>query len=129
MAAWTKTAREIIAAATSNAAAATTRGRLALLTADGGILTVKLTNGGTGPTVQATCNILLAHNASQPAAASAGADWKTLYTICGGTTAGAITEAAFEIPGGVMQLEVEVTGNTGQAVVCEAFMSEKTSFA
>jgi hypothetical protein len=129
MAIWTKTAREIIAAGTSNAATATTRGRLALTTADGGLLTVKLTNGGTGPTIQAVANILIAHNASQPAAGAAGADWKTLYSVGNGVTANTIGEWAFEIPAAVMQLEVEVTGNTGQAVVCEAYLSEKTSFA
>jgi hypothetical protein len=129
MATWTKTARTIIAAGTSSAIGTPTRGTLALITADGGILTVKITNGGTGPTVQLVCNILIAHNASTPSAASAGTDWKTLYSIGGGTTGSAITEQAFEIPRGVMQLEVEFKDNTGQAVVCEAYFSENTSFA
>jgi hypothetical protein len=129
MATWTKTARTLVAAGTSNSSGGTTRGALALTTADGGLLTVKMTNGGTGPTVQITCNVLAAHNASTPSAGSAGADWKTLYSIGGGSTASAITEQAFDIPAGVMQLEVEFTGNTGQAVVCEAYLSEKTSFA
>jgi hypothetical protein len=129
MATWTKTARTLVAAGTSNSSGGTTRGTLALTTADGGLLTVKMTNGGTGPTVQMICNVLAAHNASTPSAGSSGADWKTLYSIGGGTTASAITEQAFDIPAGVMQLEVEFTGNTGQAVVCEAYLSEKTSFA
>lgn len=123
----TKTARTLVAAATSNAAAATTRGRVDLQTAQGGFLTLKFTNGGTGPTVQCVGNVLVAHNATMPAAASAGADWKTIATFGGGTTANLVTEHWMEIPPGVMSLEVEFTGNTAQAVVVEAFFSEVTN--
>ena len=124
----TKTPRTLIAASTSNSAGGTTRGTVDLRTAQGGILTVKLTNGGTGPTVAATCNILIAHNSgATPTAASAGADWKTIWSFAGTTTNSAITEQSIDIGPGVMHLEVEVTGNTGQAVTCEAFLSEITS--
>lgn len=123
----TKNARTLIAAATSNAAGSTTRGRLDLQTALGGILTVKLTNGATGPTVQAVANVLIAHNATMPAAGSAGADWKTIASVGNGTTANTIGEWSFLIDQSVMCVEVEVTGNTGQAVTCEAFMSELTN--
>ena len=124
----TKTPRTLIAAATSNAAGGTTRGTVDLRTAQGGILTVKLTNGATGPTVAATCNILIAHNSgATPTAASAGADWKTIWSFAGTTTNSAITEQSIDVGPGVMHLEVEVTGNTGQAVTCEAFLSEITS--
>jgi hypothetical protein len=126
----TKTARTLIAAATSNAAAATTRGTVDLRTAHGGMLTIKLTNGGTGPTVQAQANILIAHNAgATPTAASAGADWKTIWSFGGGVTANGITEQNIMVDAGVMHLEVEITGNTGQAVVCEAYLSELTSLS
>lgn len=126
----TKTARTIIAAATSNSAGGTTRGTLDLRTTAGGVLTIKLTNGGTGPTVQATANVLIAHNAgATPTAASRGTDWKTIFSFGGGTTANAITEQYVVIDSAVMHLEVEVTGNTGQAVTCEAFLSELTSFS
>lgn len=122
-----KTARTLVAAATSNAAGGTTRGTLNLNAAYGGFLTVKITNGGTGPTVQCSCNVLVAHNATLPAAGSAGTDWKTIYTIGGGTTASAVTEIAIPIDPSVMALEVEFTGNTGQAVTVEAYLSELTS--
>ena len=126
----TKTPRTLIAAGTSNAAAGTTRGTLDLRTAAGGLLTIKLTNGGTGPTVQAVANILVAHNSgSTPTAGSAGTDWKTIWSFGAGTTASAVTEQSIEIGPGVMHLEVEVTGNTGQAVTCEAFFSEITSYS
>ena len=121
----TKAARTLIAAGTSNAAGATTRGVADMRTDQGGLLTVKITNGGTGPTVAPTVNILVAHNdGATPAAASRGADWKTLWSFSGDTTASSITEQSISIDPATMHLEVEVTGNTGQAVTCEAFMSE-----
>lgn len=121
-----KTARTIFASA-ANTAGSTLRGRLDLQTALGGVLTVKMTNGATGPTVQCTANVLVSHNATMPAAASAGADWKTIASFGGGTANNGITEAWVEIPQGVMSVEVEFTGNTGQSVTCEAFASEVTS--
>ena len=126
----TKTPRTIIAAGTSNAAGTNifTRGTVDLRTAQGGILTVKLSNGTTGPAQAATCNILIAHNSgATPTAASAGADWKTIWSFTGTTANSGITEQSIEVGPGVMHLEVEVTGNTGQAVTCEAFLSEITS--
>jgi len=126
----TKNSRTLIAAATSNTAGSTTRGTVDLRTAFGGVLTIKITNGGTGPTVQAVANILVAHNTgTTPTAASAGTDWKTVYQVGNGTTASTIGEWNYNVPTGVMHLEVEITGNTGQSVTCEAFLSEFTSVA
>lgn len=122
----TKTARTIVASA-SNAAGSTTRGTLDLEAAYGGFLTIKITNGGTGPTVQCSANVLVAHNATVPAAGAAGANWKTIYTVGGGTTASAVTEVGIPIDPSIMALEVEFNGNTGQAVTVEAFLSELTS--
>ena len=107
-----KTVVTLIAAATSNAATATTRGTADLRTALGGLLTIKLNNAGTLG-AQAEARILIAHNTgATPTAASAGADaspWSN-----SGTT---------NVPQGTMHLEVEVTGNTTNAVTCEAFLS------
>lgn len=123
---WVKTARTIVASA-ANTAGSTTRGRLDLTTAHGGVLTIKMTNGATGPTLQCVANVLIAHNASQPAAGSAGVDWKTIAIFGGGTANNAVTEYYLDIPPSVMQLEVEFTNNTGQSVTVEAFFSELTS--
>lgn len=124
----TKNARTLVAAATSNTAGSTTRGRLDLNAAQGGgLLTIKMTNGGTGPTIQCTCNVLVAHNASLPAAGSAGTDWKTIASYGGGTTSSAVTEIGMPIDPSIMCLEVEFTGNTGQTVTVEAFLSELTT--
>ena len=124
----TKTPRTLIAAATSNAAGSKTRGTADLRTAQGGMLTVKIANGATGPTVPATVNILIAHDAgATPTAAAAGADWKTIWSFAASTGNNVVTEQSITIDPGVMHLEVEVTGNTAQAVTCEAFLSEITS--
>lgn len=128
----TKTPRTLIAAGTSNAVSpAATRGTADLRTAQGGLLTVKITNGATGPTVPATVNILIAHDAgATPTAAAAGADWKTIWSFVASTGNNVVTEMPpYEFGPGVMHLEVEVTGNTGQAVTCEAYLSEITSVA
>lgn len=122
----TKNSRTIVASA-SNGAGSTTRGTLDLEAAYGGYLTLKITNGGTGPTVQCTANVLVAHNATLPAAGSAGTDWKTIASYGGGTTASAVTEIGMPIDPSIMALEVEFTGNTGQAVTVEAYLSELTS--
>lgn len=124
----TKTPRTLIAAATSNAAGSTTRGTADLRTAQGGLLTVKIANGVTGPSVPATVNILIAHNAgATPTAAAAGAGWKTIWSFAASTGNNVVTEQSITIDPAVMHLEVEVTGNTAQAVTCEAYMSEITS--
>lgn len=124
-----RNARTLIAAGTSNGAGSTTRGTVDLRTAVGGMLTIKITNGGTGPTVQALANVLIAHdNGATPAAASAGTDWKTIYKVGNGTSANTVGEWSMPIDD-IMHLEVEITGNTGQAVTCEAYLSETTSIS
>ena len=120
----TKTPRTLIAAGTSNAAGATTRGVVDLRTAQGGLLTIKTNNTGTLG-VQAEVRILIAHNAgATPAPGSAGADWKTVYVLGTGVVSGTTNEWSYRVPADAMHLEVEVTGNTTNAVTCEAFLSE-----
>lgn len=121
----TKNDTTIIASA-SNAAGATTRGTIDLSAVYGGIVTLKITNGGTGPTVQCEGRVLISHADTLPTAASAGADWKTIWRFGGGTTNSAVTEQSFQFGPEVRHLEVEFTGNTGQAVTVEAVASTYT---
>lgn len=123
-----KTPRTVIATGTSNAAGSSTRGTLDQRTSQGGLLTVKINNGATGPTVPATVNIMVAHSSgATPAAGPAGTDWKTIWSFASSTGNNAVTEQSITIDPAVMHLQVEVTGNTGQAVTCEAYLSEITS--
>lgn len=124
----TKTARTLVAASTSCVPATPQRGRIDLNAAQGGgYLTVKMINGATGPTIQCTCNILIAHNATLPSLASAGTDWKTIASYGSGIGNDQVTEFSMPIDPSIMCLEVEFIGNTDQNVTVEAFFSELTS--
>ena len=121
----TKSDTTIIASA-SNAAGAISRGTIDLSSAYGGIVTMKITNGGTAPTLQCEGRVLISHADTLPTAASAGADWKTVWRFGGGTTASGVTEQSFQFGPEVRHLEVEFAGNTGQAVTVEAIASTYT---
>ena len=116
----------VLVASTSNAAGATTRGTIDLSAVYGGIVTMKITNGATGPGVQAEGRVLISHADTLPAAGSAGADWKTVWRFGGGTAANAVTEQSFQFGLEVRHLEVEFTGNTVQAVTVEAVVTTYT---
>lgn len=118
--------KSIIVASTSNAASGTTRGTLDVSSKYGGIVTMKITNGGTGPTVQCEGRMLISHEDTLPTAASAGADWKTVWRFGGNTTNSAVTEQSFTFGPEVRHVEVEFTGNTGQAVTVEAVATTYT---
>ena len=121
----------LVTIGTSNAAGATTRGTADVRGSLGGFVTLKITNGATGPTVQCEGRVLVAHTTSAtPTAGSAGSDWKTIWRFGGGTTSNAVTESgAIELPFGTQHVEVEFTGNTGQAVTVEAVMTRVDSAA
>jgi len=110
----------------SLAAAGTLRGTLGLQTALGGIITYKITNSG-ALGAQCVANLLVAHNGTTPAAAAAGADWKTIYSVGNGITSGTVGEWSYTFGPEIMNLEIEFTGHTTNAVVVEAFVSEFTS--
>lgn len=118
----TKSKSTVVASA-SNAAGATTRGTLTVAAKYGGIVTLKITNGGTGPTLQCEGRVLISHEDALPAAAAAGADWKTVWRFGGGTANAAVTEQSFTFGPEIRHIEVEFTGNTGQAVTVEAIAS------
>lgn len=125
----TKTVQTVIAASSSNAAGAGnyTRGTVDLRTAMGGILTIKLYNVG-AMAAQAEARILIAHNTgATPTAASAGADWKTVYVVGNGLASGTTGEWNYNIPSSAMHLEVEINGNTTSSVTCEAYVSRLDS--
>ena len=112
-----------------NAAGATTRGTADMRGGLGGLLTLKITNGATGPTVQCEGRVLISHSSgATPAASSAGADWKTLWIFGGGIVANAVTEQSLDVPP-CQHLEVEFTGNTGQGVTVEAELTKYTNAA
>ena len=93
----------------------------------GGLVTAKITNGATGPTVQCVATLLVAHTTgSTPTAAGEGADWKTLAVLGGGgSTNSAVSTFSYEVPP-CCHLEIEFAGNTVQNVTVEAFITDYT---
>lgn len=114
-------------ASVSNAAGATTRATRSMLGKHGGLLTAKITNG-TAPTAQCVATVLIAHTSgATPTAAGEGADWKTFAVMGGGgTTASAVTPMSMVIPP-CCHVQIEFTGNTGNAVTVEAFITDYTN--
>lgn len=119
----TQTATALVSSQTLTAGS-TVRGRLDCTAVDGGLITLRITNGGTSPTTQCEGRILVAHKqTSMPAAASAGtgdSDWKTAWVFGGSTVSNASTPVVWPIGRAVAYVEVEFTGNTGQSVTVEA---------
>ena len=115
----------LIAAGTTVAAGTPQRAARDMRTKHGGVLTAKITNGGTGPTIQATVTVYIAHNTgTTPATGGEGADWKTYAVLGGGGTANsAITPMSIRIPP-CCHVQVEIGGNTAQSVTGEAFITE-----
>lgn len=113
----------VLVSSASNAAGGTTRGRLDTSAADGGAIRWRITNGATGPTTQCEARILVARKqASMPAAAAEGTgpdDWKLVYLIGGGTSANTSVRGVYSFGPETAYVEVEFTGNTGQAVTVE----------
>lgn len=120
MATVTKTLRTLQASASNTAGSTTTGTALDLTTKFGGVATMKITNGGTGPTV--ACDAVLEVSGDNStfyeySRATAGTSNSTSYTF------------VVEIPIGIMYLRSKFTGNTGQAVTVEAYFQEATSIA
>lgn len=115
----TKTKRTLIAGGTSNSAGATTSGtEVNLSTALGGLLTARITNGATGPTVPASVIVYVG---------GATGEKRELTRLQSNTGNSVVTDLPCEIPAATMFLNVDVTGNTGQAVTAEVFLQELTS--
>ncbi len=114
---------QVLLSSVANTAGSTQRGRLDVSSADGGMIRWRMTNGGTGPTVQCEARVLLARKqASMPTAAAEGTgddDWKQVYVQGGGTTANASTRGSYRFGPEVAYVEIEFTGNTGQSVTVE----------
>lgn len=120
----------VVQTSTSNAASAILRSSVVdLRTKLGGYLTIKMTTG-TAPTAQCVSTLLIAHSATVETAAAEGLIWKQYpFSFGSGILASTSTSQGVSLDQSVMQFYVEFTGNTGQAVTCEAYFSEFTSYS
>lgn len=123
----TLTSDTLIAAGTTVVPGTPARATREMLGKHGGLLTAKITNGGTGPTAQAVVTVYISHAATLPAAGGEGVDWKTFAVMGGGgTAASAITPMSLVLPP-CRHVQVEIAGNTGQNVTGEAFITDYTN--
>lgn len=124
-----RTITYLINEGTSNTSGSTQRGAVDVRGADGGRVCIKMTNGATGPSVQAEARIMIADSdGSTPATGAAGSDWKTVVSgITPGTANNAVREFSWPFCfGEATHIQVEIGGNTGQTVTCEAFVIANT---
>jgi hypothetical protein len=116
----TKNLRTLVAAATSNTAGSTTTGTARDLTTTTGphLITAKITNGGTGPTLPCIFSILVSGDNS---------NWKIFRQYTAQTANSGVSEFSEEIPAGMMYVNAQFSGNTGQTVTVESFLHELTN--
>jgi hypothetical protein len=107
----TKTSGSLQASASNAAAATTTSSTLDASTGYGAIITSKITNGGTGPTVACTATLNVSPD---------GTTWYFWTSQTASTTASAVATMPFEVPMHAIKAQIVFTGNTGQAVTVEA---------
>lgn len=120
MATAVKTAITLQASA-SNASGGTTTGTaVTLTTALGLLVTAKITNGATGPTLPCSFYLEVSNNNTA---------WKVHSRQDAGTTALAVYEFSVDLPPATMYARSKFTGNTGQTVTVESFGHELTSIA
>ena len=80
---------------------------------------VRFTNGATGPTVQAQCQIQVAETST--------GDYTTLATVYGGTVNSAISEYEIEVPDATLHMRFVSGSNTGQNVTLRAVLDTITA--
>jgi hypothetical protein len=113
----------VLVSSAANTAGSTTRGRFDVSAADGGEIRWRMTNGGTGPTLQCLARVMVARKqASMPGAAAEGTgddDWKQVFEQGGGTLASLITRGTYRFGPEIAYVQIEFVGNTGQSVTVE----------
>lgn len=115
-----KTARTLQSSVSNGAGATTTGSALNIGTALGLLITAKITNGATGPTLP--CSFFVDVSVD-------GSNWKLHSRQDAGTTNSAVHEFTVDLPPATMYVRSRFTGNTGQACTVECFGMELTSIA
>jgi len=121
MATWTTSDIEVQASASNAAGATATSSWIDLITAAGGLVCCKITNGGTAPTIACSASVDLSPD-----------NGTTAYNDFAVGTAGLVISAVYnffvDVPPGTRYLRTRFTGNTGQAVTVQADFQKLTSF-
>ena len=115
-----KNARTLQASASNSVSGTTTSASaLDLTTRFGGLATLTITNGGTGPTV--ACDAILEVSRDN-------SNWSEFSRQTASAANSAISVFQVIVPESVLYLRSKFTGNTGQAVTVEATFQELTSY-
>jgi hypothetical protein len=121
MATAVKNIRTLQASASNTAGSTTTSSTWNLATALGGVLSARITNGATGPTIACTVTVNLSTDG--------GTTWRAYDSALAGVTNAGVFDFDFPIPDGIANVQAVFTGNTAQTVTVEAFGHELTSIA
>ncbi len=92
----TKTGATIQSSTSNSAGGTTTSSARDVSTTFGGILTARITNGGTGPATPCECRVQVSHDS--------GTTWLELARAGAGITSSTAYDLPFEIPAGVMRV-------------------------
>ena len=109
-----KVARTLIASSTL-AVAGTSTATWDLRTCLGGVATVRVTNGGTGPTIAPTVTVNISTD---------GSTWRKLTAQQSDTGNSVVTDMVFDLPAAALYAQISITGNTGQSVTVESYGHE-----
>jgi uncharacterized membrane protein len=109
----TKVGSTLVASVASTAGSALNAqaGSKDLTTAYGAVITAKVTNGATGPTI--ACVVEIDYSVD-------GTTWKIAQQVTASLGNSVVATFVFEIPVKVMWVRIGFGGNTGQAVTVEA---------
>lgn len=118
MATATKTKRTMKSSAAVTAGATAALTEVDLSTAFGGTLTVKITNGGTGPTTDTVIDIYVGHATTEE---------KVFASVTAGQANSEVYEFVFDIPDSVMFVGGDIIAGATNNITAEAFLSELTS--
>jgi hypothetical protein len=120
MASATKASVTFQASASTSAGGTTTGTGQDLTTALGCLITAKITNGATGPTV--ACDFIVEVSVD-------GSAWKEFCRATAQLGNNVVTEFSVLLPVAVMHARTKFTGNTAQAVTVEAFGHKVSTIA
>lgn len=114
----TKTAKTLLTSQSLAASASIATSEWAMSTTYGGILGIKLTNGGTAPTTAPTVTVYLGE---------ATGIKRKYYQALGDTVNSSVSDILCELPTSTMFCNVTITNGSGQAITVEAYGQELTT--
>lgn len=114
----TKTAKTLLASQALAAAAVVNATEWSTITAYGGLLGIKLTNGATAPTTAPVVKIYIGESTGTK---------RLFYTASGDTVNGSVNDVVCEIPASAMFVNAQVTNGATNAITVEAYGQELTT--